>query len=696
MGMEVAVRWISAALFIGLCSANSVEKKIYITLNATAPCVRLMNATHQIGCQSSLSGDTGVIHLVEQESDLSWVLSDGPNPPYMVLLESNMFTRDVMLSLKSSSRVSGVAAILPPSPAPGQLSPDLKCPNDGFGLYSLNYGPEYAHCNETLWNPEGNGLSYDDFPFPVFMLKDENETQVIRQCYKDHNHPREGAAPAFPLCAMQLSSHMHGVKDTVTCMRRSRGQVSITLNTDGVCDPLSDFNVWTTTQPINKSGVASPEDRFVVAAARLDSRSFFWEVAPGTDSAVSGFIVLLAAAEALARTPDVESLPKNIMFLLFQGETFDYIGSSRMVYDMTNGKFPIALENIDSFIELNQIGIGTSSEIWAHTDPVSLRNSTVNEQVQKLLASFSKVTAGMNISVRQPNQSQPLPPSSFQRFLRKRIIPGAVLTDHQASFTNRYYQSVYDLGENIGLRYPDGLTPEEALNHITDTAKALADVASLVARTLYLQAGGNGSLENITANAQTVTRMLYGFVINWNNSWFHSIISQDKNDIFTKQKHISFYVSVNEQTFSTVLVEHVLFNLTGRPANLTEEQCRDPKSIPHPDTNFFNYIWVQGAKAENASEPTPYCVRANVWLSRALSPAFELADYSSTEYSTWTESRWQKVGARIFLVASRELEIITLVTGICVLITSMVLIHFLNAKSNILFSGPQEHSSVSY
>lgn len=52
---------------------------------------------------------------------------------------------------------------------------------------------------------------------------------------------------------------------------------------------------------------------------QLDSRSFFWEVAPGTDSAVSGFIVLLAAAEALARTPDVESLPKNIMFLLFQG-----------------------------------------------------------------------------------------------------------------------------------------------------------------------------------------------------------------------------------------------------------------------------------------------------------------------------------------------------------------------------------------
>lgn len=30
---------------------NSVEKKIYVHLNNTVPCVRLLNATHQIGCQ---------------------------------------------------------------------------------------------------------------------------------------------------------------------------------------------------------------------------------------------------------------------------------------------------------------------------------------------------------------------------------------------------------------------------------------------------------------------------------------------------------------------------------------------------------------------------------------------------------------------------------------------------------------------
>ena len=31
---------------------------------------------------------------------------------------------------------------------------------------------------------------------------------------------------------------------------------------------------------------------------------------------------------------------KNVLFALLNGEAFDYIGSSRMVYDMEKGDFP--------------------------------------------------------------------------------------------------------------------------------------------------------------------------------------------------------------------------------------------------------------------------------------------------------------------------------------------------------------------
>lgn len=49
------------------------------------------------------------------------------------------------------------------------------------GVYSEKYDPTMAHCNVTVWNPLGNGLSYEEFDFPIFSLKDNNETQVIRQ-----------------------------------------------------------------------------------------------------------------------------------------------------------------------------------------------------------------------------------------------------------------------------------------------------------------------------------------------------------------------------------------------------------------------------------------------------------------------------------------------------------------------------------
>jgi nicastrin len=58
----------------------------------------------------------------------------------------------------------------------------------------------------------------------------------------------------------------------------------------------------------------------------------------------------------------------NVLFLLLNGEAYDYIGSSRVVWDMKNGVFPMKpsssaaqeppplyLHNIALFVELGQI-----------------------------------------------------------------------------------------------------------------------------------------------------------------------------------------------------------------------------------------------------------------------------------------------------------------------------------------------------
>ncbi|XP_075419779.1 nicastrin [Tenrec ecaudatus] len=681
-------------LLAGVCRGNSVERKIYVSLNRTAPCVRLLNATHQIGCQSSISGDTGVIHVVEREEDLQWVLTDGPNPPYMVLLEGKLFTRPLMEKLKGrTKRIAGLAvSVAKPSPPEG-YSPSVQCPNDGFGVYSSS---EFAHCKVVQWNPLGNGLAYEDFSFPIFLLEDENETNVIKQCYRDHNLGRNGSAPAFPLCAMQLFSHMHAVTSTVTCMRRSSIQSTFSINPEIVCDPLSDYNVWSMLKPINTSGTLEPDDKVVVAATRLDSRSFFWNVAPGAESAVASFVTQLAAAEALQKTPSVATLPHNVMFVFFQGETFDYIGSSRMVYDMEKGKFPVKLENIHSFVELGQVALRTSQDLWMHTDPMSQKNDSVKNQVEQLLTTLETVATGVPAVVLQrPSQSQPLPPSSLQRFLRAQNISGVVLTDHSAAFQNRYYQSIYDTVENINVSYPPQLSPEEDLDFVTDTAQALADVATVLARALYRLAGGIASVDSIRADPNTVNRLLFGFLVKANNSWFQSLIRQDLK-AYLGGGPLQHYIAVSSPTNTTYIVQYALANLTGTVIDLTQEQCQDPSKVPNENKDLYDYSWVQGPLSSNGTSRLPHCVRSTARLVRALSPAFELRQWSSTEYSTWTESRWKDIRARIFLVASKELEFITLMVGFGILVFSLVVTYCINAKADVLFLTPREPGAVSY
>ncbi|XP_048019612.1 LOW QUALITY PROTEIN: nicastrin [Megalobrama amblycephala] len=697
------VKLLITALFYTCVSCSSVERKIYVELNDTVPCVRLLNATHQIGCQSSMSGDTGVLHVLESESDLDWILNTGPHPPYMVIMETAFFSRSVMLRMKNSSRVAGVAVIVSRTGLAENFSPHTTCPNQNTGVYSAKYGPELANCNVTTWNPLGNGLSYEDFAFPVFALKDENQTQVIRKCYEDHNLRLNGSAPQYPLCAMQLFSHMHAVTDTVTCMRRTDLQNRFSINPEILCDPLSDYNVWASTRPLNNSAKGqTTNESFVIAATRLDGRSFFWQEAPAAEGTVSGIVTLLAAVQALYPVIQLAPPPRNIFFSFFQGEAFDYIGSSKMVYDMERKEFVIDLNNVHSMLEIGQVGLRSGRELWMHSDPISRMNSSsVEEEVSDMMKNMHSIAAGLNVSLDEPPASQPLPPSSFQRFLRARQIQGLVLADHRTSFVNRYYESMYDDAENLNVSYPPNLSPEEKLVYETEAAKSLAEVATLVARSLYKQAGGDDSnLNNITADPKIVAQLLYGFVIQKNNSWFQSLLPPDA----TKKGILSsgppqFYIGLGPRTYGpvhsvTLFVQYIMANLTGTVTNLTETQCQKPDDISTENKDLYAYFWVSGSTAVNSSGP--FCVRAPVRLSKAVSPAFERQEYGSQDYSTWTESRWKSIRARVFLVASRELEMLTLGVGVAVLLLSLLVTYFISSKAELLFSSARETPTTTY
>uniref|UniRef100_A0A3Q2NWT4 Nicastrin n=1 Tax=Fundulus heteroclitus TaxID=8078 RepID=A0A3Q2NWT4_FUNHE len=586
-------------IYIAHLTTENVSNVLYIAKKKT-----IKDSEDHTTTLSSLSGDVGVLHLLESEENLDWVLRTGLHPPYMVIMESALFTRSVMMKLKNgSSRVAGVAVVVPSANPPQGFSPHNKCPNENSGVYSESYGPTLAHCNTTVWNPLGNGLSYEEFDFPIFSLKDDNDTQLIKQCYVDHNRPVNGSDPQYPLCAMQLFSHMSAVTNTATCMRRNTN--GFTFSPESICEPLGDHNIWAPAKPLNTTQKGHKAGESMVMAT-LDSRSFFSEIGPGAESAASGLITLLAAAHALRNATQEAQLSRTIFYTFFHGETFDYIGSSRMVYDMEKNQFPIDLDNVHSVLEIGQVGLFSSSKVWLHTDPVSRRNGSVEEEVKKLVSNLQTAAKGLNVSVEEPGVTQPLPPSSLQRFLRARPFPGVVIQDYSSSFANMYYQSMFDNADSLKMSYPPNLTPEEQLNYVTDTAKVRA-------------------------------YMMLRLLVNTAN----------------------FYISVERQTsLPTVLVQHLLANLTGSTANVTQEDCKNQReNQDDKESKHVSYSWVQGAAPPNSTERKGFCVRSTVHGTKALSPAFELEDYNSKDYSTWTESNWKQIKGRIFLVASHDLEV---------------------------------------
>ena len=374
-----------------------------------------------------------------------------------------------MRTFAATDRVSGVIVIKhlinqTDGPVPQSFSPESSCPNDALGMY--RHHPELAHCQKQQWVPDNpvSGLLSMSLPFPVFYLTEETSIEKVLTCYNAFNRPAgDGVARPWPLCSAQLQSLMHAAVHTPKCMSRSE---SFTSSLDGArfCDPLSSHNVFTYLIPRGHRHVYHNRS-VVLVVARLDSLSMFDEMSYGAESAVTGVVSLLSVARTLASVREAmerDEPKKHVVFAIFDGEAFDYIGSSATVYDMEKGIFPhvvnskmhpasISLSAISHVIELNQLAEHASASgpsLFLHSDPLtSGKSSQVKEDLEKLLQIIAN--AGES-KVKRADISHGLPPSSVQSFLRKdEQIVGLHVSNHENEFTNPYYNSLLDSVERL-------------------------------------------------------------------------------------------------------------------------------------------------------------------------------------------------------------------------------------------------------
>ena len=574
-------------LFIGWISFSECQKlkeNIYTEIKNIRPCFRRLNSTNMIGCTSEKNGNVGVLMYVESEQDFDTIIRESKDfAPFVILVDPYIYSRALLHQFRSSGLVNGV---LLPTVKAGKwtdhyprrgFSDDAVCP-DSF------LPDNRASCStQSPWNPSGTGVMWEQWPFPIILLENSTFAENVHECYETHNIKKP---LHWPLCALELSSNMYAAKDSETCLRRSS---LFNLSPVSRCDPLSDDNIHYFVSPRPKTQSSEGENSVILVTAKMDTLTMFDQVETGFDSPSSGIVTLLAVADSLSKK--ITNLPfrngiQNILFILIQGESFDFIGSTRLVDDMEKLSFPFnnsdedvmmkypngsqpvfKLSSIHSVIEIDQVSNADSEQLFLHT------SNSPSDIVRRLQANAGR------LQVSEVPGS--LPPSSSVTLLRARPeIPTVVLTNYRSQFSNPMYHSIYDTAARAGYNYS---RDDRVVSHLARLTEMVTDTVMELAtgqrgpRT----PGESGEREDL------VNELLNCYTLTSNCSKFYEASTPDDypwNYIPEARGKTPFpqYVGVRS-SYHTLMTRRVLQLLTGEGVEVPESE--DPVTGEEENTH---------------------------------------------------------------------------------------------------------------
>ena len=319
----------------------------------------------------------------------------------------------------------------------------------------------------------------------------------------------------------QTSTH---VTTSLSPLKLARNFLVFFLILEVYCDPMGGQSVVAFLPPGFRNATTGLPNGSIVASARvcphdvrwrqkcpwhivlikcwlcsfqLDTFSLFLNTNSSADTAASGIVALLATIDALSRVKNTfQEQDRPIMFAFLNGvsypkatkklnlfscqtlamflqEAFEYIGSTRLAWDMEEGNFPFQPSNgvglapinpadISHYVELSQLGRNVNGKLFFHTDPLSRADADTNTKVhshsifsfqgwrkhwfdclcfslkvQEMLTTFTTKATEAGLDVEEAPTTQPLPPASAQTFLRSQPnIPTVVFSDHDTAFSN--------------------------------------------------------------------------------------------------------------------------------------------------------------------------------------------------------------------------------------------------------------------
>lgn len=475
-----------------------------------------------------------MLHLVQSDKDLDFLFDKPPSPPYIPVIVPKLFTSENVLKFKElGEKVINGVILINNRTSLETFSHESRCPNEFGGLRAKQTCD--ASDPAKSWNPYGTNLMNEDFNFPIFYVSEAEEVEKLINCYHKYNSFDMKNQHDRALCSVQINSLMSAAGSTETCMRRTNMVKNLTPTR--YCDPLQGKNVYGTLferETVDDGDqTVDLTEKFILVTTRTDTSSLFDEFYLGAMSSLVPFATLIGVAQYLnAILPQKPSNSKfNILFVLFNGESFDYIGSQKFVYDMERNVFPansshknhITMENIEFMID-----IGTLDDLRT----LNVYHPTKSEHIDKLVTTINAYNSVYNFGVEAIDKLQDsLPPFSAQTFLRKNeSFPAAILTGEPK---NRFYQSIFDDSKNLKFVYmnrtdDDFMELEElsAAGKIDNAQYSIRNISTLIGMVLYEFVTGENLPSQYTnqgVNVGLIDEFLYCFLISSNCTLFRAI-----------------------------------------------------------------------------------------------------------------------------------------------------------------------------
>ncbi|GKY99432.1 hypothetical protein MPSEU_000897800 [Mayamaea pseudoterrestris] len=507
-----------------------------------APCTTLFYRDGRVGCGTQeRSNQVGeLVYFGGSSNGLS-----GRDEPYVAVMEDYMLTAKSLNTLlaarKNNGLLQGILVLNATNheddtkdaddASNTHRSPDAQAPQ-GYGtpseqLSSCNGMNNYAYA----WNSKGEGLfHYDLFGLPMAYVLDSDVSDALRlesQLAKSSSTSTTSSSHSTSSVVADFNYYMG--MDGINSKQCLAWKDAATGDWVPKCLPLGGTSVWASAGSPSLSSAPSSsasssnggEGRSVVmVAGSMDSTSLFHDVVPGANTAASNILTLLMAAKLIGDNVDddtLDGLTSQIVFALFQGESFGFLGSRSFLRDVTsfscNGS-PVrsvyrmgdksdyaclnpvrpslaftGLGTINGMISVDQVGHEVASGLlYVHAD-------NNNDKFGKFLSNvmLSSSTSAVSVAKASTNNNgngYPYPPTPLTSLLSvsEGAIGGAVLTGYDYAFTTKVpYHSHMDSATvnsikidsiagaaTILARAAVAAAYDGAVNYDSDTASAYA------------------------------------------------------------------------------------------------------------------------------------------------------------------------------------------------------------------------------